>query len=307
MKKFDSDEKVIVKNLSYGKVGITNPANGRRFEFPKHGATVKIPYGVLEELIYDPGVDYMLKNGIVYIEDMEAKIALGLEEEETKEPTNIKILSDAEIDDLLNPMKRLNLEKVMKESGFEQNKRIAYRAIEKEISDLNVNEIIFKYSNINPIESLKIEKTNMEVCGMTPLSKIYSAFLSRILEDDWSSAWTQAEIEADMYSIMAAAIPYFKFPRKSLEFSESGFEADLDNEEIQIIANYMKCEWLNRNIMTWEHVKPLYEERDFSQANLLSKLKETLEAERTNALRLEAVYYRAIKHKPFDYTKLAKQ
>lgn len=141
---------------------------------------------------------------------------------------------------------------------------------------------------------------------MTPLSTIYNAFLTRILEDDWGDAWTQDEIEQDLYSILAAAVPNFKFPRKSLAFSEEGFEADLDNEEIQIIANYMKCEWLNRNIMTWEHVKPLYEERDFSQANLLAKLKDTLQYERENALRLEAIYYRAIKHKPFDYTKLAK-
>jgi hypothetical protein len=30
------------------------------------------------------------------------------------------------------------------------------------------------------------------------------------------------------------------------------------------LATYMKCEWLNRTILTWENVKPLYEERDFS-------------------------------------------
>ena len=46
----------------------------------------------------------------------------------------------------------------------------------------------------------------------------------------------------------------------------------------------MKCEWLNRSIMTWENVKPLYEERDFSQANLLDKLKNTLESERFKCL-----------------------
>ena len=34
----------------------------------------------------------------------------------------------------------------------------------------------------------------------------------------------------------------------------------------------MKCEWLNRTILTWEHVKPMYEEKDFSEANLIDKL-----------------------------------
>ena len=51
----------------------------------------------------------------------------------------------------------------------------------------------------------------------------------------------------------------------------------------------MKCEWLNRTILTWENVKPLYEERDFSQANLLDKFNQMLEAEKYNALKLERI------------------
>jgi len=41
----------------------------------------------------------------------------------------------------------------------------------------------------------------------------------------------------------------------------------------------MKCEWLNRTILTWENVKPLYVERDFSQANLIDKFNQMLAAE----------------------------
>jgi len=68
----------------------------------------------------------------------------------------------------------------------------------------------------------------------------------------------------------------------------------------------MKCEWLNRCIMTWENVKPLYEERDFSQANLLDKLDAMLITERNNALNLESIYYRSREgNKPFDFTKLS--
>jgi hypothetical protein len=57
--------------------------------------------------------------------------------------------------------------------------------------------------------------------------------------------------------------------------------------------------------MTWENVKPLYEERDFSQANLLDKLKDMLESERERAEKREAIYYRSRKGKPFDFSKLA--
>lgn len=139
---------------------------------------------------------------------------------------------------------------------------------------------------------------------MTPFSKVYNAFLSRILEDEWQH-WMQQEAEQDWYQIMTNAVTWFKFPRVSLEFDDNGFIDDLNNEEIQIIADFMKCEWLNRCIMTWENVKPLYEERDFSQANLLDKLNELQEAQERKARQREANYYRSIKGKPFDFSKLA--
>ena len=140
----------------------------------------------------------------------------------------------------------------------------------------------------------------------TPLEKVYSAFLSKMLEDEWLN-WTREEVEEDLLTILDGALPWFKFPRKSLEHDGQYFFEELDNEEIQIIACYMKCEWLNRTILTWENVKPLYEERDFSQANLISKFTELLRKEEAKVHRLEGVYYRAPKRKPFSYRQLAEQ
>ena len=145
---------------------------------------------------------------------------------------------------------------------------------------------------------------------MTQLQVIYDAFLGKMLEDEWLN-WDLEEIQADWRILLNAALPWFKFPRVSLDITvddedgEEKFEEDLNNEEIQIIATYMKCEWLNRTILTWENVKPLYEERDFSQANLLDKFNAMLAAEKKNAARLEAVYYRSIKRKPFGYRQMA--
>ena len=57
--------------------------------------------------------------------------------------------------------------------------------------------------------------------------------------------------------------------------------------------------------MTWENIKPMYTEKDFSQANLLDKLKNTLDGERERANELESIYYRSRKGKPFSYASLA--
>ena len=139
---------------------------------------------------------------------------------------------------------------------------------------------------------------------MTSFVKVYDAFLSRILEDEWDH-WQIEEAQQDWYQIMINALSWFKFPRTSLEYNENGFINDLSNEEIQIIADFMKCEWLNRSIMTWENVKPLYEERDFSQANSLDKLKDLLESQQEKAHQREALYYRSRQGKPFDFSRLA--
>lgn len=139
---------------------------------------------------------------------------------------------------------------------------------------------------------------------MSSLQKVYDAFFVKMLDDEWAG-WEDSEVSQDLRALLDGAIPWFKFPRKSLEIKDNDFVEVLDNEEIQILANYMKCEWLNRSILTWERIKPLYEEKDFSEANMLDKLNQTLDVEKKKAAKLEAIYYRSIKRRPFDYSQLA--
>ena len=141
---------------------------------------------------------------------------------------------------------------------------------------------------------------------MTSYDVVYDAFHARILEDEWEN-WLIEEAEDDWRQILEMALPHFKFPRVDLTHNDDGFNGDLTQAEIQIIANFMKCEWLNRCIMTWENVKPLYVERDFSQANLLDKLQKMLESELQRAEKMESIYYRSRNGKPFNFSKLASQ
>ena len=105
---------------------------------------------------------------------------------------------------------------------------------------------------------------------MTPYERVFNAFLAKILDDEWAH-WEWEEVQIDLRELLEGGIPWFKFPRVDLDRNDEGFYAELGPEEIQILATYMKCEWLNRTILSWENIKPLYDERDFSQANLLDK------------------------------------
>ena len=140
----------------------------------------------------------------------------------------------------------------------------------------------------------------------TPYQKIYEAFLVKLPSDndEWDG-WLREETEEDMRHILESAIPYFKFPRISLERDENGFTNELKSEEIEIIATYMKCEWLNRQILSLENIGPQYDERDYSPANQLAKLNELLKATQNRAAKLERFYYRSILGKPFKYSQWA--
>lgn len=141
---------------------------------------------------------------------------------------------------------------------------------------------------------------------MTSFTTVYTAFLSKMLDDEWED-WDCNDVQKDLFTLLQGAVVRFKFPRVSLEYDAQGFTNDLTNDEVQILASYMKCEWLNRTILTWENVKPLYEERDFSQANLIDKFNAMLAAEQKNAAKLESIYYRSVNKKPFAYRQLATQ
>lgn len=146
---------------------------------------------------------------------------------------------------------------------------------------------------------------------MTPYGKLFEAFFSKMPEDiesEWDG-WTEEEVIRDVVPFLHAAVARFKFPKHSLEYDDSiqAFKEDLSNREIQILATFMRVEWLNRVILDGENVRPQYTERDFSQANLIDKFRNMLSIERTEAKRLESIYYRLSdgEHAPFDYSKFA--
>ena len=71
---------ITIKSTVKAIVVMNVPSLNLRRTWQKKGAIQKIPMELLEQAIYDPGVEYLFRSGTLYIEDMEAKIVLGLEE-----------------------------------------------------------------------------------------------------------------------------------------------------------------------------------------------------------------------------------
>lgn len=150
--------------------------------------------------------------------------------------------------------------------------------------------------------------------------KVYDAFLARITADEWTLEEELAIVERDWQELLKMAIFRFKYPRVSLEVEEVEpeeetnpgqlkqyhFVNDLTNDEIQLLALYMKHEWIKRCIASWENIRQLYADKDFSQANHLDKLNKLEAAVNLEVHRAEGIYDRSRSKRPADlFKKLA--
>ena len=154
----------------------------------------------------------------------------------------------------------------------------------------------------------------------TPFLKVYDAFLSRITADEWTLEEELAIVERDWQELLKIAIFRFKYPRVSLDFEpinpvfqedpnqlvQYQFVDDLSNDEIQLLALYMKHEWVKRCIASWENIRQLYADKDFSQANMLDKLNKLETTVALEVHKAEGIYDRSRNKTPASlFRKLA--
>ena len=144
----------------------------------------------------------------------------------------------------------------------------------------------------------------------TPFLKVYDAFLARITADEWTLEEELAIVERDWQELLKMAVERFKYPRISLEMEEleqsesdnpitvMQFKEDLTNAEIQMLALYMKHEWVKRCIASWENIRQLYVDSDYSQANHLDKLLKLESSVALEVHKAEGRYDRSRNHSP---------
>lgn len=148
---------------------------------------------------------------------------------------------------------------------------------------------------------------------MTYFARVYNRFLGKITDDMYMELTPEDTIR-DLQRLLINAIPGFEFPRKNLNdfvikteiidepdskpedfiigviwaelpdepepvpqvlIEKSYFEADLTDEEINILAILMMRDWLQRQVTSIENIRMKYSGTDFkmtSQANHLQKL-----------------------------------
>ena len=108
---------VIVKNMTRGNISIKKPQYNLNRQWSAYGQVMKIPFEILEEALWDGGVNNLFTAGYLAIEDLQDKIDLGLEPADATESVNILILDENKMKDIWNkpaPVFKKELEKYTK-------------------------------------------------------------------------------------------------------------------------------------------------------------------------------------------------
>ena len=133
------NDKVIVTSLVSGNVGLTLPHLRVNKTWPKKGTKLPVEKEILREAIYEPGVEYMFKNGILYIEDMDFKIELGLEAEGAKAPTAIVPVDEKYLERLLKRMPVAEMKQAIK--GMNDNQKREMIEYASEQNDIQLDRL----------------------------------------------------------------------------------------------------------------------------------------------------------------------
>lgn len=154
----NGNKKVKVKSTVNAQIVVRIPALSFRREWNRRGAMSIMTFEQLEQAIYEPGADYLFRSGILYIDDMEVKKELGLEDREAKEPTNIIVLTDEERTRAIGPLPMHEFKELVNKLSKEQLTELANFAVSEDMKNLDKAEYLGEKSGIDIIQKLRWNK-----------------------------------------------------------------------------------------------------------------------------------------------------
>lgn len=153
------DDKVMVTSM----VGGTISASALNHKvWNKKGQKLPVSKDVLREAIYEPGIEYMFKNGILYIEDMEFKIELGLEAEGTKTPTQIIPMDEKYMTRVLKLMPISEMKKTIDEMSMVQKQELVDFAVKQNDIQLDRIKIVSDKCGVDVLKAIELNRQKGE-------------------------------------------------------------------------------------------------------------------------------------------------
>lgn len=153
------DDKVMVTSMVGGTIS-ASALNHRVWN--KKGQKLPVSKDILREAIYEPGIEYMFKNGILYIEDMDFKIELGLEAEGTKTPTQIIPMDEKYMTRVLKLMPISEMKKSIDEMSMVQKQELVDFAVKQNDIQLDRIKIVSDKCGVDVLKAIELNRQKGE-------------------------------------------------------------------------------------------------------------------------------------------------
>ena len=156
------NERVMVTSMVSGRIGLVLPRLHINKVWPKKNTKLPVEKEVLREAIYEPGVEYMFKQGLLYIDDMDFKIELGLEEEGTKAPTNVIPMDEKYMNRILKLMPIAEMKKAISAMNDNQKRELIDFASEQNDISFDRMDVIKKLTGIDVVKVIELKRSKEE-------------------------------------------------------------------------------------------------------------------------------------------------
>lgn len=154
--------KVKVKSLVNGTVGVKDTDLRINRTWNKKGAVYAFELEDLEQLMYDPGVEYMFREGILAVVGDDAEkinIQLGLQDE--NEAPKLFELTDEKMQEIMG-LKMADFRKAVKDLTHEQQHALVEYCVETKIRNYDKAEFLKGLTHIDVLKAIELNEQDKE-------------------------------------------------------------------------------------------------------------------------------------------------
>lgn len=155
-------DKIKVISATDGRCGIDNLDLRISRRWPARGSVVTFTKEQIDELQFDPAFMNMVREGLLYIEDMDVKKEIGIEPEDAEKPTII-LMDDKALKRFWKDMPLAQFKVEIKTLTGEQIKSLAEYAIRHgEDGSIDKANYLSKISGYQILKGIELERQNKE-------------------------------------------------------------------------------------------------------------------------------------------------
>lgn len=154
--------KVKVKSLVNGTVGVKDVDLRINRTWNKKGAVYAFELEDLEQLMYDPGVEYMFREGILAVVGPDAEkinIQLGLQDE--NEAPKLFELTDEKMKEIMG-LKMADFRKAVKDLTHEQQHVLVEYCVENKIRDYDRDMFLKELTHTDILKAIELNEKDKE-------------------------------------------------------------------------------------------------------------------------------------------------